>query len=463
MEKTSVEPVKKPLTFEDVTVTFTERERALLNPSQRALYKDVVMENYKNLASLGEKPCKCMECGKCFSHRSEFVLHQSVHTEEKLPKCLECGKSFTHRSNLVKHQKVHAGERPYKCSFDPLVVEETNTPTIPATPLSNKGLPHRPRNPWWSEGELRAFIDIWREEDVQVALAKNYRNVEQFRYISEKLKELGFVRDLEACRSKAKELRRNYKMVKEGNSRSGRSRTSMPFFDVLDQFLCVDNGVVVSRMNGTGVVQERRCIPASRDVDEEADGKEEVIMSAVPVNPDSSSSPLPGPSALDEFSQAAGDAESPLPEPLQHTSAEPESEQRRPQMSSAERMRHLRNRQKQQRLEFSRELLQGNREMSNKLMETLSCLQDRDLAVREACLERAAASNERALDNMTTRLEALAERRSQDIRMLVGAVESTQRLMSRFMERQTALMEAYLSRPEPLQAERGESSRNWHP
>ncbi|XP_044278628.1 zinc finger protein with KRAB and SCAN domains 5-like [Varanus komodoensis] len=163
-------PIQGQVTFEEVTVSFTEEERALLDPGQRALHSYIVAKNYEMVASLegdrwkleeergpGGVPPKSSRYGNSKQWRrrmevkgdrrnnsvpsmdimisaernereemkwscthmenleSNNKMHCKIGTLKKPHMWLECGKSFCTAMHCASLQRTLPVEKPYQC------------------------------------------------------------------------------------------------------------------------------------------------------------------------------------------------------------------------------------------------------------------------------------------------------------------------------------------------------------
>ncbi|XP_032007390.2 bifunctional phosphoribosylaminoimidazole carboxylase/phosphoribosylaminoimidazole succinocarboxamide synthetase isoform X1 [Hylobates moloch] len=108
------------------------------------------------------------------------------------------------------------------------VLEPSNNTTFIPT-VANEGGKH------WTVPEVRALIDIWSDKSTQRQLEGTVRNKRIFQQIAAKLQKFGIDRDWKQCRTKYKNLKHEYKIIRTAQD-LGMTK-SMKFFTELDAIL----------------------------------------------------------------------------------------------------------------------------------------------------------------------------------------------------------------------------------
>ena len=89
----------------------------------------------------------------------------------------------------------------------------------------------------WVDEETKTLISLWGEENIQQQLDGAVRNKTIYEEIAKKMSNYGYKRDWTQCRNKIKNLKKEYRTIKDHNRETGKGRKTCRFFDELDAIL----------------------------------------------------------------------------------------------------------------------------------------------------------------------------------------------------------------------------------
>jgi len=129
----------------------------------------------------------------------------------------------------------------------------------------------------WSDSEVKALIAIWGENKIQEELDGAVRNQAIFDGIAKKMRQKGYDRDWKQCRNKIKNLKKEYRQVKDNNTQTGRGRKTCKNYKELDNILGHRPASVPAILLDTGTTTNSSSAVLEDPLSDGAEEREELV------------------------------------------------------------------------------------------------------------------------------------------------------------------------------------------
>ncbi|XP_008566686.1 PREDICTED: zinc finger protein with KRAB and SCAN domains 2 [Galeopterus variegatus] len=201
---------QEPVKDVHMTRSFSYKKNVHQIPAHRDLYRDIRKESVGNVVSLGSTVSSSNKIAQLEQRKEPWTI--GLHSSNKRNLL---------QSNYIKEKLVHAIH----------------------IPARNAGKTWREQQQWgledekiagvhWSYEETKTFLAILRESRFYETLQACPRNSQVYGAVAEWLRECGFLRTPEQCRTKFKSLQKSYRKV-----RNGHMLEPCAFFEDMDALL----------------------------------------------------------------------------------------------------------------------------------------------------------------------------------------------------------------------------------